>query len=248
MTYPNTTSPAPPATPRPHRRHLTPWGYLGLLAMSLSSAVAICRLITHGGEMRVVLPIVVAILVADTLTALAARRLGVVAAFVVGLVGSLLALLISVDPSFLNPASQHFFHRGLLSQQLHAADYALANDGTPLPLLNGVVVALGVLGAATSALARVTWMRRQRSLRRSPARAWSLGPCIAPSFAIFLYSALVSAEHGRQVAALAYFAGVLIFVATSDRGSAVTGPGRVHRQPRAAGSRLMSAGTVAMFA
>ncbi len=220
--------------------------------MSLTSAVAICRLITHGGEIRVVLPIVVAILVADTLTAAAARRLGVVAAFVIGLVGSLVALLISVDPTFLNPGSSHFFHFAVLSQQLHAADYALANDGTPLPLLNGVVVALGALGAATAALARVTWMRRERSLRGSPARAWSLGPCIAPSFAVFLYSSLVSAEHGRQIAALAYFAGVLIFVASSDRGSPVgvagVGPGRVRRQPRTIGLSMMSAGTVVMFA
>ncbi len=116
--------------------------------MSLASTVAICRLIAHGGEVRVVLPIVIAIAVASTLTAFAARRrrANTVAAFAIGLVGSLLALLISVDPSFFNPASQHFFHRGVLSQQLHAADYALANDGTPLPLLNGVVVALGALG------------------------------------------------------------------------------------------------------
>ena len=106
------------------------------LILSVSVAVALSRLIVHGLGSRVLVPVVVGIVVADVVTALALRlRINVVLAVGLGWAISLWALALVVDPSLFDPGSPHFFHAAELSRQLRAAQSALANDGTPLPLV-----------------------------------------------------------------------------------------------------------------
>jgi transglutaminase-like putative cysteine protease len=225
---------------RPARRIPVPGtGDLGPLVMSVSSAVALARLITHGLSARVLLPMAVAIVVGDLVTALGLRaRIKLLAAVVVGLLASVVALLVSVDPSSL-------FNAHLLSAQFHAAQYALANDGTPLPRLNGVVIGVGALGAAAAALTRGFWVRRQTISQSAARRLGPLAPCIAPSFALFIYSTLVSSERGRTGAAVAYFVGVLIFVGLADRRPSGASTPRFPPAPRPTLSAVLS-GAVAL--
>jgi hypothetical protein len=196
-------------------------GSLGLLLMSAAPAVALSRLLIHGLRPGVIGPMVLAIIVADRGTALVMRfRVPLVPAIAVGALLSLLALLVGFDPSLLDPASPHFANGAYFSGQFHAAQYALVNDGTPLPALIGVVVALGALGGLSAAATRAIW---ESQLRRELGTHGHVGPltgCIAPSLGVFVYSTLVSANHGRVPAALAYFTGTALFVALADR----TGP------------------------
>ena len=187
------------------------------LILSLSVAVALSRLVVHGLGVRVLVPIAVCIAVADLATALALRlRINVILAIVLGWAVSLWALAIAVDPSLFDPASAHFLHGGELSNQLRVAQSALANDGTPLPMLNGMVGILGAIGGIGAALTRGIWAMQWR--RSVVADRGPLTPCLAPSVAIFVYTALVSAEQDRVAAFVSYLIGVLAFVALADRG------------------------------
>jgi hypothetical protein len=210
-----------------HRPRLTgPVGAasFGPLLLSASVAVALSRLVVHGIGDRVLVPIVVSIVVADVATALALRlRINGILAVGLGWAISLWALAIAVDPTLFDPASPHFFHAAELSQQLRVAQSALANDGTPLPLSNGMVGILGAIGGLGAALTRGIWAMQWR--RSVAADRGPLSPCLAPSLAIFVYTALVSAEQGRVAAFASYLVGVLAFVALADRGTAAsTGP------------------------
>jgi transglutaminase-like putative cysteine protease len=188
------------------------------LILSLSVAVALSRLVVHGAGGRVLVPIAVCIAVADLATALALRlRINVFLAVVLGWALSLWALAIVVDPSFFDPASTHFFHGGELSDQLRVAQSALVNDGTPLPLSNGMVGILGAIGGVGAALTRGIWAMQWR--RSAVAGRGPLSPCLAPSVAIFVYTALVSAEQERVAAFVSYLIGVVAFVALADRGT-----------------------------
>lgn len=91
----------------------------------------------------------VAIALGDLVTALAVRlQISVVLAAAVGSVLAVCALLVMVDPSVFDPASPLFLHAAVTSDQFRAAHAALANDGTPLPALNGIVIILGAIGPA----------------------------------------------------------------------------------------------------
>jgi transglutaminase-like putative cysteine protease len=185
-------------------------------------AVALGRLILHGLGTRVLVPLVVTIVVADVATALALRlRISVFGAVGLGWAVSLWALALAVDPSLFDPASAHFLHAAELSRQLRAAQSALANDGTPLPRLNGMVGIVGAIGGLGAAVTRGVWALQWRRSSRSD--RGPLSPCLAPSFAIFIYSTLVSAEQGRVVAFVVYLLGVLAFVALADRAPAPSG-------------------------
>jgi hypothetical protein len=206
-------------------------GSCGLLLMSAAPAVALSRLLIHGLRPGVVGPMVLAIVVADRGTALVMRfRLPLVPAIAVGALLSVLALLVGFDPSLVNPASLHFADWSTFSSQFRSARYALVNDGTPLPALVGVVVALGALGGLAAAATRAIW---ESQLRRELGAHGHVGPltgCIAPSLGVFVYSTLVSANHGRVPAALAYFGGVAVFVALADRSGPSFGPRRTMRR------------------
>jgi hypothetical protein len=210
-----------------HRRRLNgPVGAasFGPLILSVSVAVALSRLIVHGIGVRVLVPLVVSIVVADVATALALRlRINGILAVGLGWAISLWVLAVAVDPSLFDPASPHFFHAGELSTQLRAAQSALANDGTPLPSLNGMVGILGAIGGLGAALTRGIWAMQWR--RSVGADRGPLSPCLAPSLAIFVYTSLVSAEQGRVAAVVSYLVGVLAFVALADGATATsTGP------------------------
>jgi len=196
----------------------------GPLVLSVSVAVALSRLIVHGLGARVLVPLVVCIVAADVATALALRlRINGILAVGLGWAISLWVLAIAVDPSLFDPASPHFFHAAELSRQLRTAQSALANDGTPLPLSNGMVGILGAIGGIGAALTRGIWAMQWR--RSIGADRGPLSPCLAPSLAIFVYTSLVSAEQGRVAAFVSYLIGVLAFVALADGGTATsTGP------------------------
>ena len=196
----------------------------GPLVLSLSVAVALSRLIVHGLGARVLVPLVACIVVADVATALALRlRINGILAVGLGWAISLWVLAIAVDPTLFDPASPHFFHAAELSNQLRTAQSALANDGTPLPLSNGMVGILGAIGGIGAALTRGIWAMQWR--RSIGADRGPLSPCVAPSLAIFVYTSLVSAEQGRVAAFVSYLIGVLVFVALADGGTATsTGP------------------------
>ncbi len=193
-------------------------GSFGVLLMSAATSVALSRLITHGLRPGVIVPMILAIVVADQGAALVMRiRIPMVPAIAIGAALSFLSLLVGFDPTLINPASPPFADLSYASTQFHAARAALANDGTPLPPLTGVLIAIGALGALGAAATRSIW---ESQARREPLKVGHIGPltgCIAPSFGIFVYSTLVSADHGRVPAALAYFAGTGLFVALSDR-------------------------------
>jgi transglutaminase-like putative cysteine protease len=193
----------------------------GPLLLSSSVAVALARLITHGLGTRVLIPLLVTIVVADVATALALRlRISVLLAVGLGWAVSLWAMALAVDPVLFDPISSHFLHAAELVRQLRAAQFALANDGTPLPSLNGMVGIVAAIGGLGAALTRGIWAIRWRRSSRSD--RGPLSPCLAPSFAIFIYSILVSAEQDRVPAFIAYFLGVLVFVALADRVPAPT--------------------------
>ena len=208
---------------------------LGLTLMSASTAFALSRLITNGLRPGIIAPIVLAIIVADQGVALVMRlRLPMVPAIAVGAALSILALLIGADPSLADPASRHFFDWHIMSAQFHAARFALANDGTPLPPFNGVIIAIGALGGVTAAATRSIW---EGQLKREPGGRGHIGPltgCVAPSLGLFIYSTLVSADHGRVPASVAYFAGAGLFVALSDRSGFELGRRRAWRVPTGA--------------
>ncbi len=225
--------PAPAAPPRPPGP-ARPIGLVSVapLVLSASAAIALSRLIVHPMGDRVLLPIVVAIVLADAVTALVVR-LGAAPfpAIVLGWVASVCGLLVLVDPALFHPGSPYFLHLRLIGGQLGDAHRALAADGTPLPLLNGVVLVVAAIGAAAAALTRGTWARGRHGhtggsgtgTAQSARRA--LAPCMAPSFAIFVYSSLVSAEQERVAAFVSYFLGVVVFLALADRSaSPVTSP------------------------
>jgi hypothetical protein len=207
-----------------HRRRLNgPVGpaSFGPLILSVSVAVALSRLVVHGLGLRVLVPVVVSIVVADIATALALRlRINGILAVGLGWAVSLWVLAVAVDPSLFDPASPHFFHAGELSEQLRAAQSALANDGTPLPSLNGMVGILGAIGGIGAALTRGIWAMQWR--RSVGADRGPLSPCLAPSLAIFVYTSLVSAEQGRVAAFVSYLVGVLAFVALADGATATS--------------------------
>jgi hypothetical protein len=210
-----------------HRRRLNgPVGAasFGPPILSVSVAVALSRLVVHGLGVRVLVPVVVSIVVADVATALALRlRINGILAVGLGWAISLWVLAVAVDPSLFDPASPHFFHAAELSKQLRAAQSALANDGTPLPSSNGMVGILGAIGGIGAALTRGIWAMQWR--RSVGADRGPLSPCLAPSLAIFVYTSLVSAEQGRVAAFVSYLVGVLAFVALADGVTATsTGP------------------------
>jgi transglutaminase-like putative cysteine protease len=216
-----TPDPAGPTRPDPAR----PIGLVSLapLILSASAAIPLSRLVLHPMGDRVLLPILVAIVLADAVTALAVRR-GAAPFPAVGLgwIASVCVLLVLVDPSLFDPGS-HFLHLRVIGSQLSAAHRALADDGTPLPLLNGVVLVVAAIGAAAAALTRGTWARgpygptAESGTGTSDRRA--LAPCMAPSLAIFVYSTLVSGEQERVAAVISYFLGVVVFLALADRAS-----------------------------
>jgi hypothetical protein len=214
-TTPPATVPAPRTvrgTP-PLRPRAKPIGGIGPLVLSASTAPALARLIVHGTSARVLLPLLVAIVLADAVVALTLRpRINVVLAFGLGWLVAVVGLVVAVDPSLFDPASAHFLHTAVLSTQLRAAHYALANEGTPLPLLNGVAVAVGLMGAAASALTRVIWTLQRENRPAALGRPRTLLLCLAPSCALFVYSTLVSAEKARVAAVVTYLLGVLVFV------------------------------------
>jgi Transglutaminase-like superfamily/TgpA N-terminal domain/Domain of unknown function (DUF4129) len=190
------------------------------LLLSVATVPALSRLIAHPTATRVAIPLLVAVLVADTAVTLVRRRVGSVPAVVLGAVVAAAALLVCVDPSVFDPASHHFLGAGVLSGQVRAARTALGQDGTPLPFLSGVVVAVGAIGGAAAACTRAIWESTRRGQRAVPGRIRMLAPALAPSVALFVYSTLVSAEQGRIAAALSYFLGVGIFVVLADRDTA----------------------------
>ena len=189
---------------------------LGPLVLSASVSVALARLIEHGLSSRVVLPLLASILVGDVVTAAVTRKLKIRWGVGIGLVFALLALIVCVDPAVFVPGAHHFLSSSVLSAQYRAAQFALVHEGTPLPLLNGVVVGIGALGALASVITRALWTRRHHPSRRRR-RFVGLATCIAPTFAVFIYSTLVSANRDRVPAAVAYFFGVLVVVAVADR-------------------------------
>jgi transglutaminase-like putative cysteine protease len=195
---------------------------LGPLVLSASVSVALARLIEHGLGLRVLVPVLASILVGDGATATVTRMFRLRWAMGIGLVLSLLVLILCVDPAVFVPGAAHFLNGSVLSSQYRAAQFALVHEGTPLPLLNGVVVGIGALGAVTSVITRGLWARRQAPVRRRR-RFDGLAVCIAPTFAVFIYSTLVSANRDRVPAAVAYFFGVLVVVAVADR-RAISGP------------------------
>jgi transglutaminase-like putative cysteine protease len=215
---------ASPSRPRPLRRRraalrpVSP-GSFGPLLLSLSVVAALSRLMVHPGRAHVLVPLLLGVLIADGVTALAVRlRINVGLAVALGTALSLWGLLVVIDPSLFNPASSHFFHGGGFSRQLGAARTALADDGTPLPALDGVIVIIGAAGGLAAALTRGIWSRRRR--RHAGAARPPLSPGLAPTLALFVYTMLVSAQQGRVVAFVSYFVGVLAFVALADRTAA----------------------------
>jgi transglutaminase-like putative cysteine protease len=204
----------------------------GPLVLSASVALALARLISHSLSLWVLLPLAVAIVIADVVTAVALRlRTNLFLSAGVGWVVALCGLVLVVDPSLANPGSPHFFHASVLSDQLRAAHSALANDGTPLPNTSGVVLIFGAIGAAAAALTRAAW-GHQRRVHAVDGGRGPLSPCLAPSLAIFIYSTLVSAEQERVAAIVSYFLGVLVFIGLADR---TTGPVATTRGAAAAG-------------
>jgi len=199
----------------------------GPLILSASVAAAFSRLVAHGFGSRVLLPMLVGIVVADLVTALAVRlRLTTLLAVAIGAAVACVALVLVVDPMLFEPGAPGFLHGSTLWAQLRVAHSALANDGTPLPLLPGVVLLVGFIGAGAAALTRGVWSRSRG--RAAGTGGGPLLPCLAPSLAIFIYTTLVSGERGRVPALLSYFLGGLVFVALADRASSAppqaTGP------------------------
>jgi transglutaminase-like putative cysteine protease len=193
----------------------------GPLVLSASVALALARLISHDLTLQVLLPVVVAIVIADVATAVAMRfRATLFLAAGIGWLVALVGLALVVDPSLANPGAPLFLHASVLSDQLRAAHNALANDGTPLPNASGVILIFGAIGAAAAALTRGVWSQQRRVHAMDRGRG-PLSPTLAPSLAIFIYSTLVSAEQGRVAAIVCYFLGVLIFIGLADR---PTGP------------------------
>jgi transglutaminase-like putative cysteine protease len=189
---------------------------VGPVILSLSVVLAVSRLMAHDVSTHVLVPLVVGVILADVVTALALRlRITVALAVALGCAISLWGVLVVVEPSLFNPASSHFVHAGGFSRQLRAAGRALANDGTPLPPLDGVILILGTVGGVAAAFTRGIWSSLRS--RHATGPRGPISPCLAPSLSIFVYSTLVSAEHGRVPAFVSYFLGVLIFVAVADR-------------------------------
>jgi transglutaminase-like putative cysteine protease len=218
---------------------------LAPLILSVSVAIALARLMSDAMSGRVLVPVLVAIALADVVTALALRlSTHVVLAVAVGWVIALCVLLVVVDPSVFNPGSSHFLHASVISDQLRVAHAALVTDGTPLPALNGIVIILGAIGAAAAALTRGIWLYTCRRPFGDRGRG-PLAPCVAPSAAIFLYTTLVSAERSRVPAGASYFLGVLIFVALADRATTSAISSSVADGGRGQRARWRSGGLVA---
>ncbi len=202
---------------------------VGPLVLSVSVSVALARLIAHGLGMRVLLPLLATIVVGDVAVAVMSRWVRLRWAMAVGTVMALLALILSVDPAVFVPGAHHFLNNSILTSQYRAAQFALAHEGTPLPLLSGVVIGIGALGAVVTVITSGLWIRRTAPMGRQRRRFDGLAVCIAPTFALFIYSSLVSANRYRVAAAVVYFIGVLVAVAVADRRSISPGSTRSWR-------------------
>lgn len=215
---------------------------LAPLILSVSVSVSLARLMADEMSVRVLVPVTAAILLADAVTAVAVRlQIHVVLAVAVGWAIALCGLLVMVDPSVFVPGSSHFLHASVTSDQLRAARAALANDGTPLPALSGIVIILGGIGAGAAAVTRGFWVHMCGGPFIDQGRR-PLAPCLAPSVAILLYTTLVSAERSRVPAFVSYFLGVLIFVALADRLTNTVSPAAAASGVRRQRVRLWSGG------
>ena len=246
-------TPDPAGPTRPAR--VRPIGLVSLapLILSASAAIPLSRLVLHPMGDRVLLPILVGIVLADAVTALVVRLGGApLPAVALGWLASVCGLLVLVDPSLFDPGS-HFLHLRVIGSQLSAAHRALADDGTPLPLLNGVVLVVAAIGAAGAALTRGTWARGpygpSAASGTTPSVRRALAPCMAPSLAIFVYSTLVSGEQERVAALVSYFLGVVVFLALADRAASpvTASPGTASPRPSTAVLRPLS-GAIASLA
>jgi transglutaminase-like putative cysteine protease len=199
---------------RTNSQHL---GEVAPLVLSASVSIALARLVTHGLGMRVLLPVLIAIVVGHVATATVSRWVRLRWAFLIGLVVTLLALVVAVDPAVFVPGAEHFLSPAVLSSQYRAAQFSLVHEGTPLPLLSGVVIGIGALGGLAAVVTSALWVRHRTPVGRRRRRIDSLAVCIAPTFVIFIYSTLVSANRYRLGAAVVYFVGVLVVVGMADR-------------------------------
>src|SRR6185312_12041835 len=153
----------PPAPVGRRRIRQVGVGSFGPLILSASAALPLGRLIAHDVSVRVLVPLVAAIVIADALTAVAMRfRANVLLAAWFGWIISLCALVVIVDPALVNPGSSLFGHGSVLWDQLRSARHALANDGTPLPNSRGVVIAFGGIGAVAAEVTRSVWGYQRR--------------------------------------------------------------------------------------
>ena len=163
-------------------------------------------------------PIVVAIMVADQAVALVMRfRLPMLPAIAVGAVAPFVALVVGIDPTVITPGSPHFFDLHFVSHQISCRAVRLGQRRHPLAFARGGRGRHRCAGRSGGRGHQVD-LGEPNPARAQP--AGHVGPltgCIAPSLGVFVYSTLVSADHGRAPAALAYFAGVAAFVALSDR-------------------------------
>ena len=238
--------------PGSRRRGVLRRGDVGPLVLSVSVTVALARLVTHGLGASVLVPLVLAAVVADVVTALVARRTPMLAVPAAAL-AALAVLLVAVEPSVFDPASHHFLSGNYLSTRFDRARDALANDGTPLPHLAGVILGVGALGIVAATFSRALWVHRRRTGAPASGAPGALAPCLLPSFAVFIYTTLVSAQQGRLPAALVYFTGVACFVAVADRAHALpTAPRRPRRRSLVgiptAGTAVVAAAVVAAVA
>ena len=100
-----------------------------------------------------------------------------------------------------------------------------------------------MIASATATLSRALWSRH------APRSGFSVGTVVvlAPSFALFGYSSLISAQGARTASVTAYLAAALVFVVAGDAATAPVGGGDGATGP-SGGRRSFGGGVVGLAA
>ncbi len=208
---------------------------IALIAVAVSASIGVARLIQGGLGHAVVVPMVVTVVVGGIVTAIASRKgLPLVVAALLGVVATGLAVLWTVVPGATRFGFPTVTTAHVISSEIHRARAVMGSHRTPVPAVGGVVLIASLSAGIVCVAARVLF-----ELARGHPRGWPRLAALVPTFAMFCYSAPLSARIDRPQMTILYLASALIFVVATDSGGLTLGPSGA-LQPRQRGARNLS--------
>jgi transglutaminase-like putative cysteine protease len=202
---------------------------VSLVALVLSAALGIARLMQSGLGHSMILPLVTTILAGSAVTATAARRnFNLAAVAALGLLAVALVTMWTVVPSATRFGIPTATTVRDVVNEIQTARAVMGSHRTPIPLVPGIVLIVTILSGAVAVVARTLWEFRRRSIWR-----WPRLVALVPTLAMFCYAAPLSARIDRPQITILYLSSALVFVAASDSAGASLRPVGPLRRARA---------------